>query len=216
MHSRRGGSESAGRDRELRRRIAFEAARLMSEHGIRDFQLAKRKAAERFSVADDDCAWPKNREIEEALREHQRLFQTDEQPAHLRKLREAAREAMRLLARFEPRLVGAVLDGNADRHSAVCLHLFADAPEEILGFLHERGIPFEQRNRRLRTKPGTDQEFPVLLFTAGDVAIDLTLLPLDAIRQAPRDRVDARPLRRASLAMLENLLVESAVRTTAF
>ena len=35
----------------LRRALAQEAARIMSEHGIRDFLTAKRKAAERFGVS---------------------------------------------------------------------------------------------------------------------------------------------------------------------
>jgi len=50
----------------LRRALAQEAARIMSEHGIRDFLTAKRKAAERFGVTDGSVL-PKNREIEDAL-----------------------------------------------------------------------------------------------------------------------------------------------------
>ena len=45
----------------------------MSEHGIRDFLTAKRKAAERFGVTDGSVL-PKNIEIEDALAEYQRLF----------------------------------------------------------------------------------------------------------------------------------------------
>lgn len=201
----RGSPRHAGRSQELRRRIALEAARLMSEHGIRDFHLAKRKAAERLG-ASDDIRLPKNSEIEVALREHQRLFHADEQPMRLRRLREVAREAMRFLARFEPRLVGAVLDGTADRHSAVCLHLFSDSPQEVIILLHERGIPLEQQHRRLRLNQDMQLEYPVLLFSADEVAIDLTVLPHDAIRQAPLDRIGERPMRRATLAALEELL----------
>ncbi len=183
----------------------------MSEHGIRDFHLAKRKAAERLG-AGEDIGLPKNSEIEDALREHQRLFQSDEQPARLRRLREVARDAMRFFVRFQPRLVGAVLEGTADRHSAVCLHLFSDAPEEVVAFLHEQGIPYEEQNRRLRTNHDAQREYPVLLFSADEVAIDLTVLPLDAIRQAPLDRTGERPMRRAALAALEELLAdESAI-----
>ena len=208
MHSREPGHHG-GRAQELRRRIALEAARLMSEHGIRDFHLAKRKAAERLG-AGDDVGLPKNGEIEEALREHQRLFQADEQPLRLRRLREVARDAMRFFVRFEPRLVGAVLDGTADRHSAVCLHLFSDAPEDVVAFLQEQGIPYEEQNRRLRTNHDAQREYPVLLFSADEVAIDLTVLPLDAIRQAPLDRIGDRPMRRAALAALEELLAEES------
>jgi DNA-binding NtrC family response regulator len=54
----------------LRRALAQEAARIMSEHGIRDFLTAKRKAAERFGVVDG-AVLPRNTEIEDALRQTQ-------------------------------------------------------------------------------------------------------------------------------------------------
>ena len=59
-----------GRSHQLRRRVALEAARLISEHGIRDYRQAKLKAAQRLGL-DDEQQLPRNREIEEALREHQ-------------------------------------------------------------------------------------------------------------------------------------------------
>jgi hypothetical protein len=206
MHSR-SPAHHVGRARELRRRIALEAARLMSEHGIRDFHLAKRKAAERLGTGEE-TGLPKNSEIEEALREHQRLFQGTEHPVLLRRLRTVARDAMQFFTRFEPRLVGSVLDGTADKHSAICLHLFSDTLEEVAGFLQEQGIPYEEQNRRLRMSHDEQQEYPVLLFSADAVAIDLTVLPRDAIRQAPLDRTGDRPMRRATLAALEELLAD--------
>lgn len=192
----------------LRRALAQEAARIMAEHGIRDFLVAKRKAAERFGVTDGAALLPKNSEIEDALREHQRLFQADEHPALLRELREAARNAMQFLGRFEPRLVGAVLEGTADRHSAVCLHLFSDTPEEVMLLLDEQGIAYTENQRRLRISRDAQIEFPVLQLMRNGTAFDLTILPRDAIRQAPLDRVDERPMRRASLAALEELLAD--------
>ena len=79
--------------RRNRLRIAQEAARLMSEHGIRDFHHAKLKAAGRLGIADTQSL-PRNAEIELALRAHQRLFLADSQPQWLRQRREAAVEAM--------------------------------------------------------------------------------------------------------------------------
>jgi len=204
MHSH--GNHLAQRARgELRRRIAVEAARLMSESGIRDFAAAKRKAAERLG-AFDEGSLPKNIEIEDALREHQRLFEANEHSAHLRALREAAREAMQFFGRFEPRLVGAVLDGIADRHSAVCLHLFSDTPEEVMLLLDEHGIAYTDNQRRLRLSRDVQVEYPVLQVMRNGTAFDLTILPRDAIRQAPLDRIDEKPMRRASLAALAELL----------
>jgi len=188
-----------------RLRVAQEAARLMSEHGIRDFHHAKVKAAERLGILDAQ-ALPRNNEIEDALREHQRIFHADSQPQLLQERREAAAEAMRFLERFEPRLVGAVLDGTADAHSAVCLHLFSDTPESVVLFLEERGVPLTQQTRRLRTTRDEQREYPVLLFAADGLPFDLTVLPLDALKQPPLDRIDEKPMKRASLAAVEELL----------
>jgi hypothetical protein len=194
-----------GRGDETRRRIAAEAARLISEDGIRDYHAAKRKAAERLGV-HADTALPKNAEIEDALREYQRLFDARDQPRRLRELRESAREALRFFGRFEPRLVGAVLDGSADRHSSVCLHVFSENAETVAGFLDERGIPYEQQSRPLRLTRDLQREFPAFVFSAGGVPVDVTVLPEELLRQAPLDRGGEKPMRRASLATLEELL----------
>jgi hypothetical protein len=199
-------------DRTQRNRVlvAQEAARLMSEHGIRDFHHAKLKAAERLGIVDTQ-ALPRNQEIEDALREHQRIFHGDTQPQALRARREAAIEAMRFLRAFDSRLVGAVLEGTADEHSAVCLHVYSDDPEAPGLFLTEQGIPLETQTRRLRW-PGNEQsEHTVLLFGADGIPFDITVLPLDALRQAPLDRVDERPMRRATRAMIQELLAEEDI-----
>lgn len=196
-------------DDRQRRRIALEAARLISEHGIRDFHFAKRKAALNLRLPDD-TGLPRNDEIDAALREHQRLFHADEHHQLLRHLRETALRAMRFLERFQPRLVGAVLDGSADRHSAICLHLFEDTPERVLLFLQEHRIDFTEHNRRLRLDVNSSAEFPALRLQREDAAFDLTVLPRDAIRQAPLDRIDQRPMQRLSLAALEALIESDA------
>ena len=117
MPQRREPHRPHGSDRsdEKRRRIAVEAARLITEQGLRDYHQAKLKAAERLGYGDDQDL-PRNTEVEEALREHQRLFQADTHPALLEGLRDTAREALRYFASFQPRLVGAVLEGTADAH----------------------------------------------------------------------------------------------------
>jgi len=194
--------------------VAQEAARLMSEHGIRDFHHAKLKAAERLGIVDTQ-ALPRNNEIEDALREHQRIFHADTQPQALRMRREAAVEAMRFMRGFDARLVGAVLEGTADEHSAVCLHVFSDDPEAPGLFLREQGIPLETQSRRLRWSNANDDQvdYPVLLFGADGIPFDITVLPLDALRQAPLDRVDERPMRRATASMVQQLLADEDIET---
>ena len=198
-------ASNRGNSAESRRRIAVEAARLIAEQGLRDYHSAKLKAAQLLGLGEA-TALPRNAEIEAALREHQRLFQASTQPGNLARLRNVAVEAMRFLDSFQPRLVGAVLEGTADEYSAVCLHVFVEQPERVIGFLDEHGIPFELQDRRLRFSGSVEEEFPALLFSAGGTTIDLTVFSLDGLRQAPLDRISERSMQRANLSRVLDLL----------
>ena len=208
MHRARQHAET--RTRERRHRLAHEAARLMAEGGIRDFHQAKLKAAARLGI-HDDASLPRNREIEDALREYQRIFLGDSQGRALRQRREAAVRALEFLAPFEPRLVGPVLDGTADASSPVLLHAYTDDAEAVARFLDEHRIPAEARERQLRLDRERRADLPVWLFSAEDLAFDITVLPLHALRQAPLSSVDERPMRRASLAQLRQVLAEGEI-----
>lgn len=193
------------RAEQLRRALAQEAARIMSEQGIDDYRLAKRKAAERLG-ATDIAVLPKNTEIEAALAEHQRLFEADTHSSTLTALRRTALNAMKLLKRFQPRLVGPVLTGTASVHSEVNLHLFADGTETVALHLMEQGIPHRIAERRLRYEPNRLVAYPVVQFVAGNRPIDSVVFPVDGIRQSPASPVDGRPMRRADAAEVASML----------
>jgi hypothetical protein len=200
-------THSNTKDKQMRHRIAMEAARILAEGGLPDYQMAKRKAATRLG-APDTRNLPSNAEIEEALAEHHRLFHSQTQPIRLRQLRRAALEAMRFFDTFQPRLVGSVLSGTANDHSDVQLHLFADTPEEIAWHLMENHIPYKQGERRLRYKKDQYAVYPVYRFLADGVCIDLTVFPIDNLRQPPRSIVDGKTMRRATISAVEALLHE--------
>ena len=197
------------RPSERRRSLAHEAARLMAEGGIRDYHQAKLKAAQRLGIFDD-ASLPRHREIEDALREYQRLFQRENIP-ELRQRREAALRALEFFASFEPRLVGPVLDGTADARSPVALHLHSDDPEAAHRFLEQHGIPAESRSRRVRLDRERSEEFPVWLFNAEELPFDVTVLPRDVLRQAPLSSIDEKPMKRASAVQLRQLLAEEEI-----
>lgn len=197
------------RTRERRRRVAHEAARLMAESGYRDYHQAKLKAAERLGIFDD-ASLPANREIEDALREYQRLFQREHADG-LRQRREAALRAMEFFAGFEPRLVGPVLEGTADARSPVALHLYCDDFEAVPRFLEQHHIPAETRERRLRLDRERAEDFPVWVFSAEELGFDLTVLPLDVLRQAPLSNIDEKPMKRASTAQVRQMLAEEEI-----
>lgn len=193
------------RTRERRHRVAHEAARLMSESGIHDYHQAKLKAASRLGI-HDDASLPRNREIEQALREYQRLFAGPGHAGGLVQRRQAAARALEFFAVFSPRLVGPVLDGTADANAPVLLQLHSDDADAVQRFLEEHRIPAESRARRLRLDRSRTGDFPVWRFSAEDLVFDLTVLPYDALRQAPLSPVDEKPMPRASLAQLRQLL----------
>ena len=122
----------------------------MAEGGIRDYHQAKLKAAERLGILDD-ASLPRNREIEDALREYQRLFQR----------RRAGRRAARSAAR--PRCAHWSSSRRSNRAwsarcstappmrtAPVALQLYSDDADAVPRFLDQHGIPAEARSRRLR------------------------------------------------------------------
>ncbi len=193
--------------------IAQEAARILAEEGVRDYLLAKRKAAQRLGFPAN-VKLPRNLEVEDALRAHQRLFHGEDQSRDLIRLRRSALEAMMFLARFQPRLVGSVLVGTAGSTSDVNLHLFADTPEEVALFLMDNGIPFESGERRLRLSAERTHFFPVYSLAAGGTAVELTVFPLDGLRQPPLSPVHGRPMERANTRQVQGMLADIARQST--
>ncbi len=193
----------------MRLSLIREAARLMAEEGVRDYLVAKRKAAERLG-ASDTRNLPRNQEIHQALLEHQAVFGGAEHEADLQHLRRRALEAMEFFADFRPRLVGPVLAGTADRESGVQLHLFADTPEAVLFFLMDRSIPFDSDERRMRFGRDGWSIQPVFRFLAGDTEVDLTVFSEAGLREPPRSDVHGGAMERAGIAEVRALVEERA------
>ena len=189
----------------LRSAVAQEAARLMAEHGIQDFLVAKRKAAERWGVADG-ASLPKNSEIEAALMERQRLFGAAEHASSLQQQRRVALKAMQLLEKFEPRLVGAVLSGAATEYTDIQLHLFADRAEEVSLHLLDNQYEYEVFERRLKMSAERQVLVPSVRFEMDGEMIEAFVFGKDDIRQAPISPVDGKPMRRAGVGELQQLL----------
>jgi hypothetical protein len=196
---------TANRTGELRIRVAEEAARIMREQGIRDFLLAKRKAADRLGIVDRN-ALPANQEISTALAAQQRLFGGAAHHDNLRALREVALRAMALLECFSPRLVGPVLAGTATPHSDISLHVFAATPEEVAFMLIERGVRYRTGDRRIRLANGEHTSYPSFEFETAEVAVEATVFPEHGLREAPLCPVNGGPMRRARRDEIESLL----------
>ena len=187
--------------------LAQEAARIIVNHGVRDYRVAKMKAAERLGIGTRGSL-PGNGEIEKALEAHHQLFGGDSHSAFLKTLREAALSAMELLTEFDPRLVGPVLNGTADHNSAVNLHVFADNPDLVAVRLRTMDVGYRPYERRLRSRRDQTATYSGFEFHHDDAAVQATVFPVDGIRQAPLSPIDGKPMQRADRSAVERLIAE--------
>jgi hypothetical protein len=188
-------------NKRLRERVAQEAARIMYNEGVKDFQLAKRKAINRIGLTSAGVL-PRNKEIELALRDHQRLFSTTEDNLYHAAMWRAALESMRLLRLFNPRLVGSILEGIARPLSPVNLHVFSETVEDVIFTLLDGGIPWQSAERRLR-HGSEPTNYPCVVFTRMHVEVEAVVFLVDDIRRAPISAIDGKPMRRANISEVE-------------
>lgn len=195
-------------DDRARQLLAQESARIIIDQGLRDYGVAKSKAAERLGL-NNRGALPGNAEIEQALAEHLQLFRGDSHPGLIQRLRVTAMQAMQLLADYSPRLVGPVLAGTADENSAINLHVFADSSEEIALYLDDQGLACQLYERRLKSRRGRNVRpnvYPGYRFTYAAETVEATVFPVDGIRQAPISPIDGKPMSRLNAKALQALL----------
>ncbi len=185
--------------------VAQEAARIIVNHGVRDYRVAKQKAAERLGV-NGRGSLPGNTEVEAAVAQHLQIFGGDAHESLLRLMRTAALAAMELLTEFSPRLVGPVLAGTADENSAVNLHVFADSPEMVAMEIGDMGIQFRSYERRLKSRRGQIEMYAGFEFSYRNETIQATVFPIDGIRQAPMSPIDGKPMKRVDVEAVQELL----------
>jgi hypothetical protein len=201
----RQGEGMARGGEQLRYHLSQEAARIMAEEGVGDYQLAKRKAALRLDLPDSQRL-PSNREVEAALRRHLQLFHGARLDERLRRLRALAHDAMRFLADYAPLLTGPVLSGTATAFSPIQIHVCADNPEDIALLLQTHRIPYDQQDKRLRYGGERYRSVPTYVFRAENATVEVCVFSPAARREAPLSPVDGRPMSRASLAEVAALL----------
>jgi hypothetical protein len=179
----------------------------MAEHGIQDFSLAKRKAAERLGVRSSEAALPSNVQIQERLLERQRIFEPDDvHDRRLEKLRLVASDVMGVLDGFRPKLVGAVLDGTATATSPIELHVFSDSPETVAATLEGRGFRLHDSQRRYRFGREEMTEIPGYDLMVDDEELQVMVFPERGPRHSPLSPIDGKPMRRASRSAVLALL----------
>ncbi|MEZ2352832.1 UDP-N-acetylmuramate--alanine ligase [Caballeronia sp. RCC_10] len=192
----------------VREEIAIAAARMIAEDGL-DYSTAKRKAA-RQVVGEAKIGGeflPDNDQIEEEIREYQAIFQSDSQPAVLRRMREAALDWMERLKPFDPYLTGAVLNGTAGEHSDIHLQCFCDNPKEVAIYLLNANVQYDVSETRHFAGRGYVETLSFLQRERGEepIGVHIALYGPNDLRGAVRADGRGR-LARANAAAVRALL----------
>jgi len=197
LRGRAYGPDPFGREAQDRTRIAQVAAKLIAEHGIADWSLAKRKAVRQL-LLPERAALPGDDEIESALADYHALFGGEQHVAQLREQREQALHWMQLLAQFDPVLVGGVAAGWASAHSDIQLDLVAANAKAVQLALLNAGVAYRTMN--------ADDDGPQRIHVdAPSGGVRLSVRTPEEARQRPRrDRhgADTARLTAAELAAL--------------
>jgi len=191
----------------LRRRVAWEAARLMYTREESEYLRAKLKAARRIASGEFKPGdLPSNREIRDELEVMARMLEGQRRTDNLREMRVEALRLMRMLRKFRPRLIGSTLTGHVRRGSDIDLHLFSDSVESIAAVLEAEGLDYEVERKRVR-KHGEERVF-THVHVQDRFPFELTVYPANKAHYVSRSSITGKPIQRASIAELERLLSE--------
>ena len=189
----------------LRRRIAWEAARLMYARDESEYFRAKMKAARRITSGEPKPSeLPSNREIRDQIEALARMHEGRRRTENLRRMRVEALRMMRILRSFRPRLIGSTLTGHVRKGSDIDLHLFSDSVEAVAATLDGEGARYEIERKRVR-KQGTETIYRHI-HVVDHFPFELTIYPANMAHYVFKSSITGGAIPRASIAELEQLL----------
>ncbi len=180
-----------------RHAIIYEAARIMADDGVRDFQRAKEKACARLSIGTERSL-PANSEIEVELASRLRLFDGTKTSRLWHEHLAIALEVMEVIRDQSPVLTGAALSGAVTDSRPVEIHAFASDAEEVCAALDDAQIRYRLIDKRVRAPRGRIEFVPVAKFLRSDIEVDVLIITRDAAYPV-LNPVDGKPMQRASL-----------------
>jgi len=187
-----------------RARIAAEAARLLAREEASTPDRARRKAAQRLGYAAPSL-WPSEAEVQQALRDYQRVFGEPTDLPTLERLLDAATEALAHFADFDPEVCSGIAGQPPRRERQIQLLLYSDDPDAPLHRLLEAGLAHRTRRGSLHAEGLGVLQVDHLEVAVGGVEFRLSPLPrrLRGLRLRPRP--DAEPLPRLGATRLAAL-----------
>jgi hypothetical protein len=134
----------------LRKKVAREAANLLYSGAEKEYKQAKLKAAKTFHLH----YMPTNLEV---AVEMDKIAEENEGPARqerLVRMRQEALRMMKLLASYDPVLVGSVWRGTIHRGSDIDIYVHHDEPRDVVKLLGQNKFKITRSERTMVTERG--------------------------------------------------------------
>jgi len=167
-----------GQIKQARIIIANRAAEIIMEEGITDYHFAKKKAAKYLGYQSSDYL-PSNDEIDNALKEYQKIYQVDIDASLVRKIKDEALMIMELVKKFNPHLLGQLIDGLIPKYPILKINLYTDNMKEIEYVLLNNNIEFNLKDTNIsekRTKKKSLRNIPIIKIEGRWFPIELKVL----------------------------------------
>ena len=192
--------------KKLRRKIAYQAARLVCGSEQLGYEQAKREAARKCGSGQIQIQdLPTNREVREEIEALAEFRQT----VRLEQMRREAMRIMRRLQKFHPQLIGSTLSGRISDTSTIELEVFGGNTASVIAAIGGQGAVHPLGPTQVR-KNGELQKVDCLRLQGN---LPFRIMVYDASLpevQGP----DADPegvISRASVEVLEQILAENAL-----
>ena len=167
-----------GQTKQARITIANRAAEIIMEEGITDYHFAKKKAAKYLGYQSSDFL-PSNDEIDNALKEYQKIYQGDTDTSLVIIIKNEALLIMELFKDFKPHLLGQLIDGLIPKYPVLQINLYTDNMKEIEYLLLNNKIEFDLKDKNIsekRTKKKSLRSIPIIKIEGSYFPIELKIL----------------------------------------
>jgi len=182
------------------------AAQMMYERVESEYFTAKRKAAARLGINPhhQPQELPSNREIRDEVQALARMYEGEARDRDLAAMRVAALRLMRVLAPFEPRLIGSVATGHVRQGSDIDIHVFSDAVASITDLLDRQGLAYAVERKRI-IKHNEERVF-THVHVRDRHDFELTVYGRDKLTYRFKSSITGKAIERLSLPELEALI----------
>ncbi len=190
----------------IRKKVAREAASLIYYGVEKEYKQAKLRAAKNLGVH----FLPSNLEVAMELDRIAEENEGSERLQRLIKMRHEALKLMKILEKFNPKLVGSVWRGTIHRESDIDITVKHSQPEDILKILRAKSLKIlESKWDKVTKKGGKKEAFHIILELPIKEKAEITVRSPEEESLKERCEIFGDMIKGLDVEELENLLAEN-------